>query len=563
MSAPVQSISRVSSNPVKKLEEKLDGIVSLLKASHEIGSAYEHSTTASVRSVNLLDQELKVSSMPPENLNRSSHVQFAQPGVWSRQHAPTSAPEVQDAHARTFNGPEWISSNPLPTEEEAAVLLKTFRDETGLFFPFISIPKSTSVGAFRRERPFTYLAIIAVSTMKYPQGSELGKIIIKQVAERVFVDGERSIDLLLGILTLAAWYFFHLLSIHHLTGLVAAANALVFDLGLLRIPHKESHSLFEEAIIKSIQNPSIIKSDKTFEEKRALLGYFVLSSSISMIFRRGEALRYTSYLEEHRQSLAQSGDHPNDKGAAAIVRLQVFIERIHQSPWNVKSEAPSVTLPVALLVNSIEEQLKQFRDEYSSEMETNKVVLLQYYITQVTLYQVVYSRPANLPNTERPDYKHVELLYACFQATKSTIDLFFSMPARNYCYFSILTWTVMRRALVALQQLTTFNDPDWSLTYVHETLDFIWVLDRFIQRIEEAANDLNLDENHLFRRTAKKMAIAKTYCQDRIASHSASAQSGPSDFPDPNLFDDMWFRDVFGVFDYQYDRGIPEMYESR
>ena len=90
-----------------------------------------------------------------------------------------------------------------------------------------------------------------------------------------------------------------------------------------------------------------------------------------MIFRRGEALRYTSYLEEHRQSLAQSGDHPNDKDAAAIVRLQAFIERIHQSPWNVKSEAPSVTLPVSLLVNSIEEQLKQFRDEYSSEMERN------------------------------------------------------------------------------------------------------------------------------------------------------------------------------------------------
>lgn len=198
-------ISRVSSNPVKKLEEKLDGIVSLLKASHEIGSAYEHTTTASVRSVSLLDQELKVSSMLPEDLNRSSHVQFAQPGVWSRQLAPTSAPKVQDALARTFNGPEWISSNPLPTEEEAAVLLETFRDETCLFFPFISIPKSTSVGAFRRERPFTYLAIMAVSTMKYPQGSELGKIVIKQVAERVFVDGERSIDLLFGILTLAAW----------------------------------------------------------------------------------------------------------------------------------------------------------------------------------------------------------------------------------------------------------------------------------------------------------------------------------------------------------------------
>jgi hypothetical protein len=90
-----------------------------------------------------------------------------------------------------------------------------------------------------------------------------------------------------------------------------------------------------------------------------------------MTFRRVESLRYTSYLEEYRQSLADSGDHPNDKGAAAMVKLQALVEKMHQSPWNLKSDAPSVTLPVALLVNPIEEQLKQFRNEYATEMETN------------------------------------------------------------------------------------------------------------------------------------------------------------------------------------------------
>jgi hypothetical protein len=113
---------------------------------------------------------------------------------------------VQDAQSRTFNGPEWTPPIPLPTAEEGAVLLERFRDESSLYFPFISVPKTTSADDFRRERPFTYLAIMAVSTIKYPQGSELGKVIIKQVAQRVFVDGERSIDLLLGVLTLAGWF---------------------------------------------------------------------------------------------------------------------------------------------------------------------------------------------------------------------------------------------------------------------------------------------------------------------------------------------------------------------
>ena len=44
---------------------------------------------------------------------------------------------------------------------------------------------------------------MAVFTIKYPQGAEFGNIIINQVVERAFVNGERGIDLLLGVLTVA------------------------------------------------------------------------------------------------------------------------------------------------------------------------------------------------------------------------------------------------------------------------------------------------------------------------------------------------------------------------
>lgn len=85
---------------------------------------------------------------------------------------------------------------------------------------------------------------------------------------------------------------------------------------------------------------------------------------MSMSFRRSQSLRYSPYLEECRQSLAQAADHPNDRISAALVKLQAILERIHQSPWNVGSNAPGVSLPAVLLVNSVEEQLS------SSEMNT-------------------------------------------------------------------------------------------------------------------------------------------------------------------------------------------------
>lgn len=194
--------NRVSNSHVKMLEEKLDGLVSLLKSVHEIGSADEVSLASTVPSAGLVDQDVRLSSLPSEDLNRSNHALCTSV---SHQGGPSSAPQLQDPCARTFNGPEWRPSSHPPTAEEAETLLEIYRNESSFFFPFISIPQSTRANELRREKPFTYLAIMAVSSTKCPQQRELSRIIIRQVAERVFVDGERNIDLLLGILTFAGF----------------------------------------------------------------------------------------------------------------------------------------------------------------------------------------------------------------------------------------------------------------------------------------------------------------------------------------------------------------------
>lgn len=190
---------------MRKLEEKLDGIVSLLKSTHDIESGDELSTINTHRPVSLLDQAGRVSSLPLDAIaNRPNHVQFTGP-CWTKS-APTSTPKAQDSYARTFNGPEWGVSKPLPTTDEANIFLQTFQNETSLSFPFIAISKSTSAEELRREKPFLYIAIMAVTSTNYPQQIELSKVIIRQMAQRVFVDGERSMDLLLGILTLGGWF---------------------------------------------------------------------------------------------------------------------------------------------------------------------------------------------------------------------------------------------------------------------------------------------------------------------------------------------------------------------
>jgi hypothetical protein len=51
-----------------------------------------------------------------------------------------------------------------------------------------------------------------------------------------------------------------------------------------------------------------------------------------------------------------------------MVKIQNILEKIYHSPWNMKDNSGG-SLPVVFLVNSIEAQLKQFREEFPVQME--------------------------------------------------------------------------------------------------------------------------------------------------------------------------------------------------
>jgi hypothetical protein len=188
-------------------------------------------------------------------------------------------------------------------------------------------------------------------------------------------------------------------------------------------------------------------------------------------------------------------------------------------------------------------------------------LLVFYYVTQIAAYQTAISRPIG-DNTalDKQDFKQVGLLYACLRATKSAFDLLFLIDRKSYFHFSVLTWTQTRLALIALQRLSIYDDPDWDLGYVHGTLDFLWVMEELYVRVEKAAVELGFDDDHVFPRTATKMKIARGYCQERMAAHSAQPQQGVSDHIDLSLLDDMWFQNAYGMFDVQPNpTGIPDM----
>ena len=167
---------------VENLEHKLDGLVSLIKSTHD----------HTLRDVNL-GQNFPTST-------RGSSI--------STQRGPTSPPGFAAAQTGLPGNPQQPSlelDTAVPDFVEANILLNFFRDEIIPKFPFIALPPDISAEKLYATKPFLYISILAVTVHDSAQQITLGKRVMGMLAKKMFVSGERSLDLLLGILTYAGW----------------------------------------------------------------------------------------------------------------------------------------------------------------------------------------------------------------------------------------------------------------------------------------------------------------------------------------------------------------------
>lgn len=206
---------------VGKLEEKLDGLVSLIKSTQDLNPGQTpESNLQATSDITSLNTTTRSVSFPARSTTVSgSQQQVGRAVSLSENGTPLSSfvpicqfPSLATTHGlNNYPTPDPILANSLmPSFNEADALLVIFRDQLTPHFPFIILPQSVSAENLYLERPFFYVCILAVTIRDSVQQKGLGKMIMKQLGERMFEKGERSLDLLLGSLTYAAWFVCHL-----------------------------------------------------------------------------------------------------------------------------------------------------------------------------------------------------------------------------------------------------------------------------------------------------------------------------------------------------------------
>jgi hypothetical protein len=84
--------------------------------------------------------------------------------------------------------------------------LLEFRERHLPNFPLMHLTSDVTAAELQREKPVLSLAIHGLVTKVASQKIVLGKRLREVLTHKILVDGERSMDLLLSLLTSIAWY---------------------------------------------------------------------------------------------------------------------------------------------------------------------------------------------------------------------------------------------------------------------------------------------------------------------------------------------------------------------
>ncbi|MCJ1393791.1 hypothetical protein MMC18_006667 [Xylographa bjoerkii] len=500
--APVHRKQRIAkSTRVAQLESKLDSIVTLLASTQQNQNAY----------------------LSPE----STHSDAREP--LQRRSSVGSVPavtEISSTEAGKFEG-NGLSDSILGIGlQEAEQLLRLFRSDLAAHFPFVIVPDG-SVEKLHRLRPVLVMAIlVAASFRSLSQQRERAEKLLKYLSLHILLQGEKSLDLLQGLLVFAAWHQCRFSSRSAFTSILQLAAGLVLDLGLNKPPATiDRHNLVLSAINGVHGLSAACHQRRTNEERRALLGCFYLTSVISACFRKFDAIRYTPYIEDCAQVLLAAGEHQGDIDLVAQVRLQHIIESIGQSiPLEESNHSMTTKAPIGLCIKSLRAELQLVKGSLLDLSESNfhfiALLRLHYHIVEIHLYEI------GLSDTHNSSYNthalgRLEIIWACLTALRSFFEAYIAIPTQNYYNLPFSEWVQFAYAIIVLSKLTFLQEDFWDAPFTQQTLDLFEILDQAAARFEEAEKTVTVDgmpieENGLFSRWARKIRWVKAWYETKL-----------------------------------------------
>ncbi|RAK95160.1 Zn(II)2Cys6 transcription factor [Aspergillus ibericus CBS 121593] len=505
--------TKASAKDVQKLEEKLDGLVNILRSATQPG---------------LLNGAVSAGHVV------SSHAESVSLSTPLAQGAPITP-------ASSIGHPETVAQTFEPNDSDAASYLNRFRSDFIGHLPFLVIPASLTATQLRQESPLLWLAIMTVASTRTMQQRGLSKQIRERFGREAYVEGTRNIDFLLAVLVYTTWDHHYSFDKPIFTSLLQLAIAILYDLGLDKPPSQDPGLLLSYDL-KGNSRPSRCSRLPSMEERRALLGCYLVSFT-SNLSRNGEPLQWTPYFDECLRVVEERNESANDALLVQLVKLRLITAKA-MDPGTNPTDAHFMRPSASFYLQSLQRQVHDFRSRIPSELADNKILQMELLNTEMMIYEVGFSSPDLFPPQSN---QHFECLFACLQTIKSWTDTVLTFRPEEYVGFTCLICSNMARSLVNLYRLTTCDYPVWDRKLVQESVDVSSVLEIAAQRFSQVKDAAGLDpegSEHLdfFMIMAAKMQAMKMSWDTVIVPTTADSWTPSADDLEmfSNEFLTMW-----------------------
>jgi hypothetical protein len=252
---------------VDQLEEKLYGLVSLLKPPQQVLENSGGNTIV-------------------------AQSQF-QPLVQQFPHTPSSGPSLSISPGQEAQESKNAGDNVSPD-----ALLYIYRNNMATQFPFPIIPDRVSAAELAQTKTFLYKTVLMAASYHEKTGQpRMTKEVFQYLSAHMIIANEKSLDSLQCLLVLMAWsvqssltsslrdtnsfsarYQFHINVARRLTLMLQLAGGLIIDLGFSQTSSARVAEQTTELSLGTYVEDIPIPKELTLDERRAMLGLNFISS---------------------------------------------------------------------------------------------------------------------------------------------------------------------------------------------------------------------------------------------------------------------------------------------
>lgn len=516
---------------VGQLEQKLDGIMSLLTASQQLINQNNDGPS------NVLSEPKRIPSPVSEvrspvdasqakELPSASRPQQQQPlPFFNRQDLAPATPDTpghrsvpsptanskgaasQHDGARTLPRlPDHVNDQTVNlwpgfdiTWREAARVLNVYSTLYVPNFPFVPLPPQMSPHELYAATPFLFRTIMLVTAPQSASNQRTGeKWFRSTIAEYVVALGEKRLEHLQALLLFIAWGDYRFYMESRATQLFQMSIGIVIDLGLDKPPisvnNLAPYSLLNEALRR---HPHLRgKSAHSKEDMRAMLGCFYVTSQVTSLFRREHNLPYTGFIEKCCMELAGVHQYPTDTTLVALVKMQSLVRRAHAVMAGASPEPGAnaiFTPPAAMALAAIRRELYEPTSSYGAMDDRSKQFLKMHcHASLIAIHEpVIYARSPP-PTTTTPDVaqanstpigaKRTEALWHCLRAILDFLKVHLNMPLDQTGTMAIFPAANLAYSFVTTTRLLFMEDADWDAAEARQLFDFPGLAQRFMDK---------------------------------------------------------------------------------